>query len=145
MKVRVFPNRARRCLSIKAKFTEGWRVVAHTQHVELRDATALVSDARVKYQSKTGKKTDHTCIEGELSGWYINHGFSGIRPCGVMFEPIENAAMCFPLPSEPRNLLRSKMEQTGGVSLNKEKVAHMFGNVTITRKGVYAGAVTLAA
>lgn len=151
MKVRVFNNRARRCLSVKAKFPWGWRVIAHTQRVELNDAIVRVSDARVSYQNRTGKKTDHTCIEGKLNTWFLNHGFSGVRISGFYCSSdtaanIDNAVSLEPLPREPVNVFRATYLPTqGGYKLRKDKIAAANGSVVVTRRGVYSRDMTLAA
>lgn len=69
MRVRVFRNLTRRCLSMQARTPTGWRTIAHAESVVLRDATFRVSEAGRQRVLATGRKTVHAWAEGELMEW----------------------------------------------------------------------------
>lgn len=69
MRVRVFRNLTRRCLSIQARTTTGWRTVAHATDVSLSGVTFTVSEAGRQRVLATGKKTVHAWAEGEMLAW----------------------------------------------------------------------------
>lgn len=69
MRVRVFRNLTRRCLSMQARTPTGWRTIAHAESVVLRDATFRVSEAGRQRVLATGRKTVHAWAEGDLAEW----------------------------------------------------------------------------
>lgn len=69
MRVRVFRNLTRRCLSMQARTPTGWRTIAHADSVVLRDVAFRVSEAGRQRVLATGRKTVHAWAEGTLEGW----------------------------------------------------------------------------
>ena len=72
MRVRVFRNLTRRCLSMQARTPTGWRTIAHADSVALRDVAFRVSEAGRQRVLATGRKTVHAWAEGELTEWTGN-------------------------------------------------------------------------
>ena len=69
MRVRVFRNLTRRCLSMQARTPTGWRTIAHAESVVLRDVAFRVSEAGRQRVLATGRKTVHAWAEGDLVEW----------------------------------------------------------------------------
>lgn len=69
MRVRVFRNLTRRCLSIQARVGRSWRTVAHAEDVVLSDVRCRVSEAGRQRVLRTGRKVVHAWLEGKLEAW----------------------------------------------------------------------------
>ena len=70
MRVRVYRNLTGSCLSIQARTSKGWRVVAHAGHVYLHDVDLTVNEAARQRVLKTGRKEVHAFAVGDLQGWW---------------------------------------------------------------------------
>lgn len=70
MKVRVFRNLTRGCLSLQGHMPgKGWRTVAHASEVLLEDVRFVVSMAGRLRTVRTGRKCVHAWAEGHLTTW----------------------------------------------------------------------------
>jgi len=65
MKVRVYRNLTRKCLSVQTMTKKGWRVTRHVQSICLKDATFKVSEAGRQRVLKQKRKNVHALVEGE--------------------------------------------------------------------------------
>jgi hypothetical protein len=83
MRVRVYRNLTRRCLSVQRKVPgKGWRLDRHVQWIQLADASFEVSQAGRERVLSTGRKNVHAFVVGtpvEPSG--IRNGV------GVTYNP----------------------------------------------------------
>lgn len=69
MKVRVYKNLNRDCLSVQTFVDQKWRVVAYADSVELRDVKFHVSKPGREWVLARGAKTVHAWAEGTLATW----------------------------------------------------------------------------
>jgi hypothetical protein len=77
MIVRVFRNLTRGLWSIQARKGSSWHTIAHASSVVLADASFIVNEAGRLRTIRTGRKTIHAYVKGNLLG------YNGIRrkPC----------------------------------------------------------------
>lgn len=65
MKVRVYRNLTRKCLSVQTMTKKGWRVTRYVQSIYLKDATFKVSEAGRQRVLKQKRKNVHAIVEGQ--------------------------------------------------------------------------------
>ena len=66
MKVRVYRNLNKRCLSVQHKTEKGWRLLKHTQSISLKDVRFIVSQSGRERCLREKRKNVHAFVEGEL-------------------------------------------------------------------------------
>lgn len=66
MKVRVYYNLHKGCLSVQGRTKKGWRVWKHTTEIMLKDVTFSVSQAGRERVIREGRKNVHAFVVGTL-------------------------------------------------------------------------------
>jgi len=64
MKVRVYRNLHKKCLSVQTMTKKGWRVTKHVQSICLKDVSFKVSEAGRQRVLKEKRKNVHALVEG---------------------------------------------------------------------------------
>lgn len=67
MKVRVYYNLHRKCLSVQRRTAKGWRVWKHADSISLTEVAFKVSEAGRQRVLREQKKNVHAALEGTLS------------------------------------------------------------------------------
>lgn len=86
MKVRVYYNLHRHCLSVQHRTRQGWRVREHTDHITLADVTFTVSQAGRQRVLTEGRKNVHAFVQGTALS-FRPHPANGTQ---VTYNPYRN-------------------------------------------------------
>jgi len=74
MKVRIYFNLHRKCLSVQHKTSKGWRVWKHVTSISLTNVTFKVSEAGRQRVLLEKKKNVHAFLEGTVSPYLLHLG-----------------------------------------------------------------------
>lgn len=75
MRLRVYQNLNRRCLSIQAKVNGVWRVVRYEEEITLKNVSFIISEAGHQRVLKTKRRAVHAWAEGEETEEHLEDGF----------------------------------------------------------------------
>jgi hypothetical protein len=76
MRVRVYRNLHRNCLSVQHKTDRGWRLLQHIHAIALRDVRFIVNESGRQRVLREKKKNVHAFIEGTVCDDFISDSSS---------------------------------------------------------------------
>ena len=86
MKVRVYRNLTKKCLSVQTMTDKGWRVTRHVQSICLSAASFKVSEAGRQRVLLQKRKNVHAFVEG-----YETDSFDESTAKGVSYNPYKSS------------------------------------------------------
>lgn len=114
MKVRVYRNLTKKCLSVQTMTDKGWRVTRHVQSISLKDATFKVSEAGRQRVIRDRRKNVHAIVEG-----YETDSFDESSSKQVTYNPYKSSHFYYrDQPNKAVLKSRTARIKTSGIEIN---------------------------
>lgn len=114
MKVRVYRNLTKKCLSVQTMTDKGWRVTRHVQSISLKDATFKVSEAGRQRVIRDRRKNVHAIVEG-----YETDSFDESSSKQVTYNPYKSSNFYYrDQPNKAVLKSRTARIKTSGIEIN---------------------------